>query len=112
MNNDDLFAELVLRPHKKLTLRSDVHALRLSSSRDLWYQGGGAYDQKVFGYTGRPSGRSTSLATLFDVSADLTLTQHVAFAGYFGDAQGKQVVRKIYPDSSARFGYVEVTYRF
>jgi hypothetical protein len=112
MNNDDLFAELVLRPHKNLTLRSDAHSLRLSSSRDLWYQGGGAYDQKVFGYSGRPSGGSTSLATLFDVSADFTLTQHVALVGYFADAEGKQVIRKIYPDNNAHFGYVELTYRF
>jgi len=29
--------------------------LWLSSSRDLWYAGGGAFDNHLFGYTGRPS---------------------------------------------------------
>lgn len=113
MNSDDLFAELILRPHARLTLRGDVHSLRLSSSKDLWYQGGGAYDQFAFGYSGRPSGGNTSLATVFDVSADVTITQHIAVTGYFADAEGKQVISRIYPqDRSARFGYLEFNYRF
>lgn len=113
MNTDDLFAELVLRPHQRLTLRSDVHSLRLSSGKDLWYQGGGAYDQFVFGYAGRPSGGHTSLATVFDLSADVTVSKNISVSGYFADAEGKQVVSKIYPDGrSARFGYLEFNYRF
>ncbi|HSE49053.1 MAG TPA: alginate export family protein [Terriglobales bacterium] len=113
MNTDDLFAELVLRPHARLTVRSDVHSLRLASSKDLWYQGGGAYDQFVFGYAGRPSGGNTSLATLFDVSADVTVSKNITVTGYFADAEGKQVISQIYPaDRSARFGYLEFNYRF
>jgi len=113
MNNDDLFGTLILRPHARLTVRSDVHSLRLSSSKDLWYQGGGAYDQFVFGYAGRPSGGNTSLATLFDASADVTLSRNISVTGYFAAAEGKQVIAKIYPaDRSARFGYLEFNYRF
>ncbi len=113
MNNDDLFSELVLRPHKRLTLRTDVHSLRLSSSKDLWYQGGGAYDRFAFGYAGRPSNGHAGLATVFDVSADVTVSQHVVVTGYFADAQGKQVIKKIYSnDPTGRFGYLELTYRF
>ena len=44
-----------LRPHKKLTIRTDVHGLRLAQSNDLWYAGGGAFNPWVFGYAGRPS---------------------------------------------------------
>ena len=40
----DYFGELVLRPHKIVTIRTDVHALRLSESRDLWYGGGGVFN--------------------------------------------------------------------
>jgi hypothetical protein len=36
MNNEDAFVQLRLKPHTKLTLRTDVHHLRLSSARDLW----------------------------------------------------------------------------
>ncbi len=112
MNNDDLFGELILRPHKRVTIRSDVHSLRLSNAHDLWYSGGGAYDQKVFGYTGRPSGGATSLATLFDVSADVTVARNISLTAYVADAEGKQVLAKIYPGTTGRFGYLEFNYRF
>ena len=45
-----------------------MHDLRLTESADLWYLGGGAFDARVFGYTGRPSSASTSLATVTDLS--------------------------------------------
>ena len=35
MNNRDLFGEVMLRPGKRLTIRSDVHGLWLASSKDL-----------------------------------------------------------------------------
>jgi hypothetical protein len=41
MNSEDGFVQLLLRPiPQKLTLRSDLHFLRLTEARDLWYQGG------------------------------------------------------------------------
>ena len=40
MNNRDLFGELMLRPRKDLTLRSDVHGLWLANKNDLWYSDG------------------------------------------------------------------------
>ena len=43
MNNRDAFAEVILRPHPKWTIRSDAHFLRLSNKNDLWYTGGGAF---------------------------------------------------------------------
>jgi hypothetical protein len=43
MNDQDAFAQLVLQPHSRVTLRWDMlHWLRASSSRDLTYFGGGA----------------------------------------------------------------------
>jgi hypothetical protein len=41
MNNRDVFGELQLRPSKKITVRSDIHSLRLANRNDLWYSGGG-----------------------------------------------------------------------
>ena len=37
MNNEDIFAQLILKPTSKLTLRTEAHRLRLSDSADLWY---------------------------------------------------------------------------
>lgn len=110
-NVEDRFAELVLRPHPRLLVRSDVHWLRLYNPRDLWYLGGGAFNPWVFGYVGRPGGGGRGLATLYDVSADVKLTARVTLSGYFGHANGKSVMRGIYPDGkNLNFGYLEVSY--
>lgn len=113
MNSSDVFAEVVLRPSPRLSARADVHALRLASSADLWYQGGGAFQPGTFGYAGRPSNGSTSLATLYDVGADYTIDRHAAVGAYYGLAAGGAVVKGTYPaGATAGFGYVELTLRF
>jgi hypothetical protein len=113
MNNTDLFVEAELRPTKKITIRSDVHGLWLSNKDDLWYSGGGAFQPNTFGFNGRPSNGSTSLATLYDISGDYKWKYGFAFGLYFGYAVGGEVIKKIYPtNSNGALGYSELTYRF
>jgi hypothetical protein len=113
MNNRDAFGELILHPAKALTIRGDVHWLRLAQSNDLWYSGGGEYQPWTFGYTGRPSNGQSGLATLFDVSADYNMNAHLALSAYFGHANGKLVIQSIYPaGKNGNFGYLEATYKF
>ena len=50
MNTEDLFAQLIARPHPRLEVRTDYHWLRLSEPADLWYAGGGATNDTFFGY--------------------------------------------------------------
>jgi hypothetical protein len=112
MNTKDAFAELVLRP-KRVTIRSDIHSLRLASSNDLWYSGGGAFQATTFGYTGRPSNGQSTLGTLYDVSADLTLTPHVAVSGYVGYATGGLVTQAIYSGGNAvHLSFLELNLKF
>ena len=113
MNSSDQFVQLIDNPVKKLEVRSDLHFLQLTSGKDLWYQGGGAFDNKVFGYVGRPGSGKSSFASLYDVSADYALTPQVALAAYYGKAFGRSVVRAIYPtNADAQFGYFETVFRF
>jgi Alginate export len=112
MNTSDGFAEAIVRPSTKLTIRSDVHGVRLSDSADLWYQGGGAYQPSTFGYAGRPANGLTGLSTLCDVSADMTVSPRLSIAGYVGRAAGGEVTRAIYADGGTRFGYLEAMIRF
>ena len=113
MNNKDEFVQLMDKPLKPLALRADLHWLQLTSGHDLWYLGGGAYDNKVFGYTGRPSNGATSLASVADISADWQATKTVALNFYYGYTQGKTVVAAIYPtDRNLQFGYVEFVYKW
>ena len=113
MNNRDVFGELQLRPSKKMTVRSDVHSLRLANRNDLWYTGGGAFQPWTFGYTGRPSNGQSGLAALYDLSADYNVNGHAAIGTYYGYASGKLVLQSLYPrGKNAHFGFLELTFKF
>jgi hypothetical protein len=112
-NNEDFSGMVLLRPHAKLSVRTDVHGLRLTERNDLWYQGGGAFQNTSFGYLGRPSGGSRDFGLLWDAGADFNLHPRFVWSVYFGFLAGGPVVHNIYPaGSNARFGYTEFTYRF
>jgi Alginate export len=112
MNSRDVFGELILRPGKAITIRTDVHSLALADRNDLWYSGGGMFQPWTFGYTGRPSNGHAGLATLYDASADYGVSTHVSVGAYYGYAAGKLVIQSIYPNGkNANFGYLELTFR-
>jgi hypothetical protein len=113
MNNKDGFVQIVDRPTKRLEVRSDLHWLQLASNHDLWYMGGGAFDNKVFGYVGRPSNGHTSLASVLDFTSSWQATKSVTMNFYYGHANGKSTIAAIYPtDRNAQFGYAELIYRW
>jgi Alginate export len=113
MNNEDGFAELILRPTTLVNVRSDIHTLRLTSANDLWYSGGGAFQPLTFGFTGRPSNGARSLATLYDTGIDFQLSSHASLSLYYGYADGKSVIQHIYPHgANGQMAYLEATYRF
>jgi hypothetical protein len=114
MNNEDLFAQLILRPGKKLTARADWHRLRLTEGSDLWYVGGGAYqNNRSFGYAGRPSGGNRDLATMVDLSLDYQLSPQMTITLYGALINGGNVPGAIYTrDDDSRFAYVELVRRW
>jgi hypothetical protein len=113
MNNADAYATLNVRPTSKLALRSEVHTLRLASASDLWYLGGGVFQPKTFGYTGRPSGGNQGLANVWDFSADYQLTRSFAATLYYGHAWGKGVIAGIYPkDRNGQLIFLETNFHF
>ncbi len=113
MNSTDTFVQVIDNPTKKLELRSDLHFLKLTSGTDLWYQGGGPFDNKAFGVTGRPGNGHNSFASLVDISSDYSLTPTLAVNAYYAHSYGKTVVKQIYPyGTQANFGYLELVYKF
>jgi len=113
MNNEDAYGSLNLRPTSKLALRTEAHTLRLASASDLWYSGGGAFQPKTFGYTGRPSNGHRGLANVWDLSADYALTRSFSATVYYGHAWGKGVAASIYPqDPNGQFAFLETNFRF
>ena len=86
------------------------NSLRLSSRQDLWYLGGGAFDNKSFGFQGRPSNGSRHLARVIDANLEWRPNPHVAFELYGSTVTGQNVIRNIYPGSaSGRLVFVETT---
>jgi len=112
MNNKDLFFETILRPNPKLNLRGSFHKLDLSEASDLWYVGGGAFQDTGFGTSGRPSGGSKSLANLIDISADYNINPTTSIGVYAAKAMGKDVIENIYTDKNSTYGYLEFTKKF
>jgi hypothetical protein len=113
MNNEDAYATLNLRPVPKLVLRSELHGLRLADAADLWYLGGGAFQQGTVGFQGRPSNGSQRFSTVWDLSADYQLTRFLSATLYYAYAAGKGAIAGSYPkDSTGQLSYVETTVHF
>jgi hypothetical protein len=112
MNNRDGFGEMILRPSKAVTIRTDVHHLSLASRNDLWYTGGGAFQPWTFGYTGRTSNGKTGLANIYDSSLDYAFNSVASVGFYFGYAQGGDVMKAIYKNANGQLGFIELNYRF
>lgn len=113
MNNEDAYGSLNLRPTSNLALRTEAHTLRMASASDLWYSGGGAFQPKTFGYTGRPSNGHRGLANVWDLSADYSFTRSFSATVYYGHAWGKGVISSIYPrDPNGQFAFLETNFRF
>lgn len=112
MNVRDLFVQLILRPTERLTARLDFHELDLEESADLWYLGGGAFQESTFGFVGRPSGGFNELASLMEISLDYKLSDTTGLTLYSARANGGSVVRSLYPGDAASLTYLELNHRF
>lgn len=113
MNNKDQFVQVIDRPMKKIELRTDLHFLQLTSASDLWYQGGGSFDNKVFGFTGRSANSKSSFATIYDISAEYQLNPSFLLTTYYAHSWGKSVIGAIYPtEKNSNYGYMELVYRW
>ena len=111
MNNEDAFFQLILRPFAGLMWRTDFHNIRLTESRDLWYQGAGATidDRAIgFGFPGRPAFGHRDLFQVAETSLSYDLTKWLTVSVYYVHVFGGRVVRAIYDGDDADFGYIEL----
>jgi hypothetical protein len=112
MNNQDVFVQALLRPHRMLHVRTDLRWLRVTSSRDLLYAGGGATSQRVFGYSGTPAGGRNELGYLVDLGITLTPVDFLTIYSYYGHVFGQGVINQAFRGRDADYGYVEATLSF
>jgi hypothetical protein len=112
MNSTDAFVQFSMKPTAKLTLSSEAHLLALTEETDLWYAGGGAFEEATFGFAGRPANGNDDLATVIDLGLDYAIDAKTSASAYVGLAEGGDVVDAIFADNGARYVYFEVTRRF
>lgn len=113
MNSNDVFVSVSgIKVHPKVTLQSELHRLTLSNENDLWYAGGGAFEDDTFGFAGRPSNGSDDLATTLDFQAVYKPNSAMDFTFYVARAFGGDVVDAIFESEDATFAYVEWMWRF
>ena len=111
-NTTEVFTDLTLRPHDRVTVRAGAHGVRLSEPEDLWYIGGGPFEDETFGYSGRPGGGARGLATIADLSVAVTPAAWVTVEAYAALALEGDVIRSIYPGAgNGRLAYLEVELR-
>ena len=113
MNTEDAYADLIVRPHAKLTITNEFHSLRLTNANDLWYSGGGVFQPWTFGFNGRATSGARSLGDLYDTQWEYRMHPKFTATAYFGYVEGLSVMRTIYPQGKdGRFGYLELLARF
>jgi hypothetical protein len=114
MNNEDGFVQFILRPIPGLVSRTDFHNIRITETRDLWYQGAGATisDRDVgFGFPGRPVFGKRNLFQVIETTLSYDFNQFINLNVYYGHIFGGGVVRSIFAGDQADFGYVEVLFK-
>jgi hypothetical protein len=111
-NTTEVFATAALRPHPKAVVRAGARRLRLSESGDLWYLGGGAFEDESFGYAGRPSGAARGLSTVLDLSVTVTPARWITLEAFGAIATAGDVIDATYPGAGAgRLAYLEIELR-
>jgi alginate export protein len=111
-NVEDYTGQLILRPSNRLQLRSEIHKVKLHGSKDLWYQGTGAFQNTSFGFEGRPARAAGGLANFIDLGGDITASSRLHFSFYAGAFSGKSTMTLRANGRKAGFTYLELAYRF
>jgi len=112
MNNQDVFAQWILDPHPMVTLRTDVHWLRVNASEDFAYFGGGATKDDFFGYGGVPALGRKNLAYLVSFLLTVRPTSFLSVNALYGHAFGQGVIGANFAGTGGNYGYIETVFAF
>jgi Alginate export len=112
MNNQDVLAQCILQPDPRLSFRLDFHWLRVNSSRDSVYSGGGATSNTFFGYTAIPANGRNELAYLTHFTLGVQATQNLLFNFFYAHAWGQGIIKANFVGNDANYGYVEMVFTY
>jgi hypothetical protein len=111
-NTMDFSGQVSLQLHKRLSLHSEIHKVKLTEKKDLWYLGTGAFQNSSFGYEGIGGGGRGGLANFLDLSLDYHATSHWNATLYVAALSGKAVMTEQLHGRKGGYAYLELLYRF
>ncbi len=111
-NLQDFGAQLIISPSDKMKLKIDYNILNLSSSKDRWYQGGGAFNNSVFGYVYKNSFNQSTLANMLSLSINYELTKKTSINMFYSIANGRDIIKRIFDKNTASYFFVEYNHKF
>jgi hypothetical protein len=112
MNNQDVFVQWIADPHPMFSLRLDLHWLRLNSSRDFAYFGGGATKNDFFGYGATNGNGRNELAYLVHTMLTFRPTAFLSFNGFYAHAWGQGVINQAFAGTGGNYGFLEALVAF
>lgn len=112
MNDQDVFVQWIADPHPMLSLRLDLHWLRLNSGRDLAYFGGGATKNDFFGYGAVNGNGRLELAYLTHLMLTVRPTAWLTFNGFYAHAWGQGVINQAFVGRGGNYGFLEALVAF
>ncbi len=120
MNTNYWMAQVILKPHPKVVVRSDVHFVDLTEKDDYWYLGSGMMRPDVLSYAtkGAHLGKDDDLLTMWDISVFIKDIYEyngvkVGLDLYLSHIWGDDVVEDNYPeDEDLTFFYAELRFTF
>ena len=98
MNLRDVFANLRIEPHPRMTVRADVHRLALADANDHWLSGTGATARRgeFFGFVSRRSSGASGLGTFVQLAAEGAVSRFWTVTGSLGFVRGGDVVHGLF----------------
>src|SRR5207245_640653 len=96
----------------RLSFRLDGHWLRVNSSKDFVYSGGGATSNTFFGYTSTPTHGRNELAYLTHLTLGIQATQNVLLNLFYAHVWGQGIIRSNFVGNDANYGYAEMVFTY
>ena len=121
MNSNYFMGQVILNPHKKVLIRSDVHFVHLSEDEDFWYLGSGMMrpDKPSFSaISAHIIDGDRDLLTMWDISLFFNNLYHIkrmkiGLNFYFSHIWGGDVVEDTFrSDDEMTFFYSEIRFTF
>jgi hypothetical protein len=111
-NTMDFTGQLILQLHKRVKLESQIHKVKLTEKKDLWYLGTGAFQNSSFGYEAISGGGHGGLANYLDMSVQYQASSHLQTTFYVGALSGKAAMTNRMQGRKGGYAYIELLYYF